>query len=129
MNDRQRILTMLIEEAQTLGVAVVRDAANSFLKMGLRSTATPTIRRPIPRAWVDKAFVKQHGKCIICLKSMLLEEATGDHVVALSQGGKHHYSNISAAHGSCNSSKGSNDLVKESKRTGNLMNRMFNEED
>lgn len=128
MNDRQRILDILIKEAQTVGIAAVRDAANSFLKMGLKSTVTPTIRRPIPRAWVDKAFVKQQGKCKICHEPMLLQEATGDHVVALSQGGKHHYSNITAAHRSCNSSKGSNDLVAQSKKTGNLMNQMFNED-
>jgi 5-methylcytosine-specific restriction endonuclease McrA len=124
---RKRILDYLIKEAQSVGVVVVRDAANQFLRLGLKATVTANIRRAIPRSWTIKAFTIQNGKCKRCGKDMTLADATSDHVIAVTQGGEHHQRNIVAMHRACNSSKNDNDLVTEAKQSGHLMNQMFNE--
>ena len=80
-------------------------------------------RKPIPRAWVEQAFIKQHHHCSRCGAKMIFEDidrglVVGDHRIALAQGGKHTKKNVVAAHKLCNEKKSSNDLVKESKLTG-----------
>lgn len=128
MQDNSKIIfDYLVEKARTVGVVSVRNAADQFLKLGLKAATEVTIRRPIPRGWVVRAFTKQNGKCKRCGSDMTMTDVTGDHVIALSQGGRHHQSNIVAMHRSCNSSKNDNDLSTESKRSGNLMNTMFND--
>lgn len=47
------------------------------------------------------------GLCGICFKSVTLEEMELDHVVPLSRGGKHQYSNCQPAHMPCNRRKAS----------------------
>lgn len=125
--DSADVFDYLVNKAQTLGVIPVRNAADRFLKLGLKAATEVTIRRPMPRAWVIRAFTKQSGKCKRCSLDMTLSDVTGDHVVALSQGGRHHQSNVVAMHRSCNSSKNDSDLTTESKRNGLLMNEMFND--
>lgn len=127
MTEEKEIFDYLIEKARTIGVVPTRNAADKFLKLGLKAVVEPTKRQVIPRDWVKDAWGKQKGVCSRCHKSMALYEATGDHTIAITQGGEHKRKNITAMHRICNSSKGDKDIVTEVKRSGNLMNEMFNE--
>ncbi|MCI0545147.1 MAG: HNH endonuclease [Actinobacteria bacterium] len=51
------------------------------------------------------------GRCHLCGKPVLLEDATRDHVVTTSRGGTNAKKNIKLAHQACNSARG--DLTLE----------------
>jgi 5-methylcytosine-specific restriction endonuclease McrA len=78
----------------------------------------PTVRRKIPKPWVRAAFERQKGICPRCTRFIEARELSGDHKIPLVAGGRHEPDNITAMHRRCNSAKGSNDMVTESKRTG-----------
>ena len=50
---------------------------------------------------------QQRGRCALCGKDMELSEVTLDHRYPRSRGGGDQLSNLQAAHGRCNSAKGS----------------------
>lgn len=113
----QFIINYLDQQAEELGMKEVREAAKKFLlRKSLAEGATK--RKPIPKAWIEKAFVRQRGVCPRCEELMYFGHFVGDHRIALALGGRHTRSNIVAMHPECNASKGANDLAKESKLTG-----------
>ena len=126
MSDRKRILDNLIREAQTIGVVEVREACNAFLKLKMLSTEEVK-RQAVPRAWTEKLWHKQKGICAGCKdkQPVILGDATFDHIVPISRGGEHSIKNGRMVHKSCNSSKGSNDLITESKRTRQFIDEMY----
>ena len=82
---------------------------------------TKVKRKAIPKTWIQDAYAKQNGRCARCNVAMDFSEATGDHKIPISQGGKHNRHNIAAMHRTCNSSKGNNLPVAESKASGRLI--------
>lgn len=126
MTGKQKALETLIQLATEIGTDSVKDACKEFLK--LKSLKPVDKRQVIPRAWVKQAWLKQGGRCSRCKRPLARDEASGDHVVAITRGGEHQASNIVAMHKGCNSSKGSNDLLLESTRSRRTFKDMFNEE-
>lgn len=55
----------------------------------------------------ESLFYRDHGVCVYCEKPLTLGEATFDHVIPRSAGGKHEWSNVVCSCGPCNHSKGS----------------------
>jgi len=47
-----------------------------------------------------------NGICHVCCEPVTLKEATLEHVIPLSRGGRHTYKNTKVAHKKCNSRKG-----------------------
>lgn len=113
----------LDDKASEYGTDVVVRGAKKFLqKRNLRRVGTtPTKRKPVPKPWTFAALVKQGRICPRCNKELLIDDATGDHKIPLILGGAHHPDNIQALHKVCNSSKGGNDAITESKKSGRLM--------
>lgn len=110
-------IKLLDSLAERLGMKIVRDDCKKFLlRKTLADGGTP--RKPIRREWTMLAYVKQGGKCARCRREIGPSEATGDHLISLAQGGRHNKRNVRMLCRECNSSKGANDLVKESKLTG-----------
>ncbi len=128
-NSRKEILQYLIDRSLEVGIAPVRDAASQFLKLGLKAGVEREKRRPVPKEWLQSAFIKQSGKCLDCKREILLSECEADHVVAISLGGVHAKSNIAARCRKCNREKSNHDLVTHSKKTGLPMNEMFTPEE
>lgn len=108
---------LLDEWVDLYGASVVRAGCRRFM---LRKTLANggTKRKPIKREWTMLAYDKQGGLCARCYEDVPVKKATGDHLISLATGGKHTKNNIRMLCGPCNSSKGANDLVKESKLTG-----------
>jgi 5-methylcytosine-specific restriction endonuclease McrA len=100
------------------GEGSVRETCRRFMLKKTLAGVDATKRKPIPRRWVEKAYIQQRGMCARCGKDMALSLATGDHTKSLAQGGAHNARNISALHGSCNSSKGARSLSEDAKFTG-----------
>lgn len=124
VDPRREILNTIIALSTKYGVAHARSACDQFLKMGLKST-DEIKRQSIPRQWVHTAWNRQNGRCSRCHKPMAKDEATGDHVIPISQNGPHSKSNIVAMCRPCNSSKNDNDLLTESRKSGNMIGEMF----
>lgn len=132
MSHRQRIFDMLMREVRDpdVGVATVRSACDQFLKLGLKAGAEIAEGpRSFPKQMIEKAWLKQGGRCNICKDPLAKDEAAGDHVIPYSEGGKIEQRNCAAVHGPCNSSKGSGNLLKESKRSGLMFNQILPRED
>ena len=51
-------------------------------------------------------FRRQRGTCAICLRRMSMADATLDHIVPRAFGGTDRYTNLRAAHRSCNMERG-----------------------
>lgn len=123
--ESQRIYELLVTEASSVGEHHVHTAYKMF-KKSPRGEVGRGRRQAIPKIWIEKAWVRQRGKCNICKREMLLSEAAGDHIVPWSKDGEHKQSNVAAVHdvrfgGTCNQKKGVRGLIAESKRTGNLL--------
>jgi len=76
---------------------------------------TPEKRKPITRAFKIKLYIQQDCKCARCKGMFGFSELTDDHTVALAQGGTNSKWNRRLVCAECNSSKGANDPVTESK--------------
>lgn len=72
--------------------------------------------RGSPQERLDKAFMKayraeavkeQDNRCAYCYDPIVPSNATADHILAQSKGGRHHRENIAACCRLCNSLKGS----------------------
>jgi len=120
---KQEVFNFLLQQAQEHGTAIVFDACNMFLKTGLKAEATK--RQKIPREWVQAAWIKSKGRCAIGGEVISLDEATGDHVVAISLGGEHSRRNIQVVCRSHNSEKSNKNLTQHSKQKGRLYTEMF----
>jgi 5-methylcytosine-specific restriction endonuclease McrA len=62
-------------------------------------------------AWIedvdlDVLYKRDEGVCGLCLKPCSRNQASRDHIVPISRGGKHEYSNVRLTHKKCNSYKG-----------------------
>lgn len=60
---------------------------------------------PYDRINPVKLFNRDKGICGICKKPVTLEDSSIDHVIPLSRGGKHLWTNVQIAHKSCNAEK------------------------
>jgi 5-methylcytosine-specific restriction endonuclease McrA len=58
-------------------------------------------------------FERDGWKCGICLRPVVKEEASVDHIVPIARGGEHSYANVQLAHLSCNKRKGVKLLPKQ----------------
>lgn len=115
----QEVTTLLIELEKKHGATIIREGAKKYLLRRTYAGELPTKRKPIPKAWIEKAWWNQHHLCSRCkFEIETLAEAVGDHYKPLARGGKHSQGNIRALHSSCNSSKGANNPIQESKLTG-----------
>lgn len=110
-----KILDYLNEQEKELGIKEVREECRKYLLKKTYSGCEKIKRKPIPRKWIDEAYVMQDGICPRCGNYMQRKDAVGDHKQALAKGGKHNRWNIQAMCRKCNASKGANDFVKESK--------------
>ncbi len=70
-----------------------------FLRMLVR-------RKPVIRFSRENVYARDEGRCQYCLKPVTRAEATYDHVVPRSQGGKTNWENIVIACVPCNQAKG-----------------------
>lgn len=76
-----------------------RSIANHRLRNALIAAGDHIERRPLA--------VRDHWRCGICCGRIeTLDEATIDHIVPLSRGGQHVWSNVQIAHAACNARKG-----------------------
>jgi 5-methylcytosine-specific restriction endonuclease McrA len=122
----QEIEEYLIQQAIGNGISRVKRACRNFLKRKTIVGVLPTIRKAVPRSWTMEAARRQKYVCARCKhKFETLEDIVGDHIIPIIKGGEHVSSNIQALHRSCNASKGSNDLIKEAKLTGQTITQML----
>lgn len=138
--DEKRIFEMLVTEATNpqVGLAAVRAAADRFLRLGLKSISKPDTKRRVSSTTTFQLWTKQKGICARCRDTDRLmriqsgkptpEDATYDAIQPAILGGKHQLSNARVVHRRCNSSKGDNDIITESKKTGMLMTEIYGEE-
>lgn len=120
----QPTLDFLTGRANKIGVKLVRDTCKTFL-MPRSHGVTREKRTRISKSTRNRLYAAQNGLCARCELPMTIPEATVDHIVALSLGGKNHYRNLCLMHKSCNSSKGSRDPLSESKASGRTVAEQF----
>lgn len=63
-------------------------------------------RKPVVRFSRENVYARDHGQCQYCSRKVARSEATYDHVVPRSQGGKTNWENIVIACVPCNQAKG-----------------------
>ena len=115
------IFNYLESKEQQVGAKIVRAACRRYMLKKTWAGVIPEKRKPIQRKWTMDAYAKQGGKCARCGQYVEVADATGDHTIPLAKGGRHNRHNIQMMHRSCNSAKGANDLVTESKKTGRII--------
>jgi 5-methylcytosine-specific restriction endonuclease McrA len=103
------------------GSAEVRRVYREFEKEMRRGGRTKTKRRPIPKKWIIDAWYMQGGKCQRGHEDLSLYDATGDHFIALDNGGDHAPDNIVAVCRSHNSQKGALTIFEDAKKTGKTL--------
>jgi 5-methylcytosine-specific restriction endonuclease McrA len=123
-----KILDYLNEQEKELGIKEVREDCRKYMLKKTYAGYDKVKRKPIPRKWLDEAYVKQDGICPRCGNYMQRKDAVGDHKQALAKGGAHNRWNIQAMCRRCNSSKGANDMVRESKLQQIGKTRIINDE-
>lgn len=135
MTESQRIYELLVAEAASVGEHHVHAACKMF-KKSPKGDVERGRRQAIPKAWIEKAWLRQRGRCNICKREMLLSEAAGDHIRPWSSGGAHASGNIAAVHDAkfqgiynCNQEKGARGLMETSKMTGHLLNEFIPSEE
>lgn len=79
------------------------------------AVANPVKRKTMPKSLKNELYVRQEGKCARCKEQFTIHQLTDDHTVSLAQGGKNSKWNRRLVCGPCNSSKGANSPVTESK--------------
>jgi 5-methylcytosine-specific restriction endonuclease McrA len=123
------ILEYLNRRELESGIKLVREACRKYMLKKTYAGVEKIKRKPIPRKWVDEAYVKQDGNCPRCNLPMLRRDTVGDHKLPLALGGAHNRWNIQAMHSKCNASKGANDMVRESKLAQTGQTRIACDED
>jgi 5-methylcytosine-specific restriction endonuclease McrA len=129
MTPGQEILDHLISRAETLGRKVVERACKDFLKRKSWTGKEVQKRKSIPRGMVEKALDRQGGLCHRGYHELSLEEAVGDHLIPHVEGGPIDQTNIVALCKSCNSKKGANSLLRESKLRNRTIKEMLDTTD
>jgi hypothetical protein len=109
------ILEYLNQQEIVQGSHIVREACRKFMLKRTHAGTLPTIRKSVPKKWTLEAWAKQNGICPRCHEAISNSDMSGDHIEPLAGGGKHNRWNIQCLHKKCNSSKGANDFIKESK--------------
>ena len=122
------IFKMLLDLEQTEGQFKVRDACKRYIMKKTYAGQMNEKRKSIPARWLGEAYVRQKGICPRCGEKKFLDEMVGDHIQPLAKGGRHNKGNIRALCTPCNSSKGANDLVTESKLTGQTITEQLQNE-
>lgn len=110
------LLNLMLQIGREKGVAEVRRVFRQFEKEIRRGGRTVQKRKTIPKKWVLAALARQNYKCQRCMEPLAPEEATGDHFIALDNGGEHSPKNLVALHQGCNSSKGNRPVYEDAKR-------------
>lgn len=111
--------------AKQHGFAEAQRACKRFLREGGKDGTVPTKRKPIKREWVLAAAERQDWFCPRCRLELTPQDLTGDHLVPISEGGKHARFNIRATHRVCNSAKNDRMPMDESKRLGQTIKEML----
>jgi hypothetical protein len=109
------IIKYLDEQEVQIGVKLVREACRKYLLRKTFANQLPTVRKMVPKKWTLEAWNKQDGICPRCKQLISHSEMSGDHIKPLIDGGAHNKWNIQCLHRKCNSSKGGNDFILESK--------------
>lgn len=109
------VFAMLNAQEIIQGSHLVREACRKFMLKRTHAGTLPTVRKMVPKKWTLEAWNKQGGICPRCKQTILNSEMSGDHIKPLADGGTHNRWNIQCLHARCNSSKGANNFVKESK--------------
>jgi 5-methylcytosine-specific restriction endonuclease McrA len=120
------ILEFLVSAADQYGDVEVNRQIRMFKNRKQRALAEGRKvekRRAIPKKWIERAAAMQSYKCSICGEPMQVtatgrEQMSGDHTIALADGGLHESSNVTAAHRGCNSSKGAKSVYEDARRRG-----------
>ena len=112
---KDEVLEYLDKKEIEIGAKRVRESCRKYMTKKTHAGTLPTIRKPIPKRWTLEAWAKQNGICPRCKQKIEHSEMSGDHIKPLADGGAHSKWNIQCLHTKCNSSKGANDFVKESK--------------
>ena len=109
------VLDYLNKMELELGIKAVREDCRKYVLKKTYSGCERIKRKPIPKKWILDAWEKQNGICPRCQDSISHSDMSGDHIVPLAKGGAHSRWNIACLHKKCNSSKGANDFIRESK--------------
>ena len=126
---RQEVSEYFLKAIQAYGQAPVVDAFHYCLKLGVRVGADSAEPRRFKPAQIKRAWLRKKGRCNRCNEPLALDQAVGDHIEPWSQGGKTSDENCAAIHPWCNSAKSDNDLLTDSKKTGNMFNETLPAED
>lgn len=139
MGDKvENVYEFLVNQAKTQGYSNVLHHVKRFIREGSKVVdGTPDrARREVPRAWVEKGYVKQHGRCMDCSQVMNLYGdpndplyATWDHSEAHSRGGAHSRRDGRVICRGCNSKKRDRSPLEYSKSSGHLMSNLIAEEE
>lgn len=78
-------------------------------------------RKPLPRAKRINLYAKQDGRCKRCGHQFPLKQMTDDHITPLSKGGTNDLRNRRLICLKCNREKSDNDMVQDSKSTGDTI--------
>jgi CRISPR/Cas system Type II protein with McrA/HNH and RuvC-like nuclease domain len=120
----------LIEWEIAYGFDRVARVCKGFLHKKHYAGETPTKRKPMPKGVKEKMYVKQDGNCNRCGHHFKIEELTDDHIVPVEHGGNpDDMRNRQLLCGECNSSKGSNTPLEESKATGKTVYQQLSGDD
>ena len=116
----EQVFAVLESLAIKMGEAPVKYACRKFLHKKTVSGVKPTKRQSVPRSWLKAVWADQGGHCKRCGDIIGLDEAQADHRIPLIKGGEHRRfsHNIVVLCEKCNKSKGANDPILESKKTG-----------
>lgn len=119
--------THIEEVEKSIGAAKVRETLRRYLLRRTFAGELPTQRKPVPKRWLMKAFMRQGGRCARCGRAMTVDNCTADHRIPLNRGGQHKSSNIDAfcKENQCNSKKGSKNPMQEAKASGRLITEQF----
>lgn len=91
-------------------------------KAELKAKIGPKIKRDeLTEAQKYRLYRRQDGKCWRCKIPFPISELTDDHLESINKGGGNQWSNRRLLCGKCNSEKRDNDLVRESKLTGDTI--------
>jgi len=103
------------ELEKEFGAKIVRDGAKKYLLKRTYAGEIPTKLKPMKRKQKEYLYVKQKGCCGRCRENFGISELSDDHFIARSHGGLNDFKNRRLLCRVCNSSKGANGPIEESK--------------
>lgn len=124
------IFEQLLEWEKAHGYDAVAHVCKGFLNKKRYATETPTKRKSMPKGVKEKMYVKQEGNCRRCGHHFSIKELTDDHIIPVEHGGNpDDMRNRQLLCAECNSKKGSNTPLEESKATGTTVYEQLSEGD